>query len=223
MLQPAGYRPAQAFVRAGVRTGNAEFGIRNLGTGMSVSGDCGFGGAVCLGVCPALRLWRGVLPWFAFGLCVPVAGLPSRRALGIAFLSWVCPLARAWHCGSGGAVCPRFMSSLVVLLQRFALGSCPVFAALAGRFSSVHVRHSRLWWGGLSRVMSGLAVLLRRFAIGSRLSFSSSRKKRRLAIRSVPIPPGRDRHSRVLDAPVRLSALVGSLRACTFLCGDPDG
>ena len=37
------------------------------------------------------------------------------------------------------------------------------------------------------------------FCLGSRLSFSSLRKKRRLAIACVPVPPGRDRHSRVLQ------------------------
>ena len=43
--------PAQAFVRAGKRRGkmrNSEFGMRNRGRGMSVSGDCGSVGAVDL-------------------------------------------------------------------------------------------------------------------------------------------------------------------------------
>ena len=34
---------------------------------------------------------------------------------------------------------------------------------------------------------------------------------------------GRDRHSCVLVALVRLSTLAGSLRVCSFICGDPDG
>ena len=34
---------------------------------------------------------------------------------------------------------------------------------------------------------------------------------------------GRDRHSCVLESMVRLSGFVGSLRACAFLYGDPDG
>ena len=34
---------------------------------------------------------------------------------------------------------------------------------------------------------------------------------------------GRDRRSRVLESMVRLSDFVGSLRACAFLYGDPDG
>ena len=34
---------------------------------------------------------------------------------------------------------------------------------------------------------------------------------------------GRDRHSCVLAALVRISTLAGSLRVCSFICGDPDG
>ena len=34
---------------------------------------------------------------------------------------------------------------------------------------------------------------------------------------------GRDRHSCVLVALVRLSTLAGSLRVCSFICGDLDG
>ena len=34
---------------------------------------------------------------------------------------------------------------------------------------------------------------------------------------------GRDRHSCVLAALVRLSTLAGSLRVCSFICADPDG
>ena len=82
----------------------------------------------------------------------------------------------------------------------------------------------------------GLAVLLRRFAVGLRMAlrfccgglpsvcawlcdsvgtsgvrftpvfFPLSGKKRRLAMPCVPIPPGRDRHSRVLGVSVWLSA-----------------
>ena len=72
------------------------------------------------------------------------------------------------------------------------------------------------------RFASVLAALSRCFAFGSRLLFVS-RQTGRLAIACVPIPPGRDRHSCVLAVLVRLSAFVGSLRACTFLCGDLDG
>ena len=53
--------------------------------------------------------------------------------------------------------------------------------------------------------------------------FPLSGKKRRLAVSCVPVPPGRDRHSRVFVVSVRLSALAGSFRVCTFLYGDPDG
>ena len=34
---------------------------------------------------------------------------------------------------------------------------------------------------------------------------------------------GRDRHSCVLESSVRLSGFLGSLRACAFFYGDPDG
>ena len=168
MLQPAGYRPAQAFVRAGVRTGNAEFGIRNLGTGMSVSGDCGFGGAVCLGVCPALRLWRGVLPWFAFGLCVPVVALPSvrarhrvpvaalpSRAPGIAFLSQLRPRFAFGLCVSVGALCLGSRSVFAFLSQL-----CPLDARLA----------LRLWRGGYVRFAPAVCRTDGGIAFGVRLS-----------------------------------------------------
>ena len=73
------------------------------------------------------------------------------------------------------------------------------------------------------RLMAGLAVLSPRFAIGSRLSFSSLMKKRRLAIACVPVPPGRDRHSHVLQCWRGYLPLAGSLWVCAFLYGDPDG
>ena len=87
------------------------------------------------------------------------------------------------------------------------------------------------------RLMAGLAVLSRRFAsahgwpcgsvaafcLGSRLSFSSLRKKRRLAIACVPVPPGRDRHSHVLQCWRGYLPLAGSLWGCAFICGDLDG
>ena len=98
--------PAQAIVRAGERRGN----------GGGTAGRCG--------IVALARGWPcgsgGALPWFAFGLCVPVAALPSR-AVGLAFLSRLCP-SRVWHRVSVAALPSR------------ASG----FAVLAGRFSSVH-------------------------------------------------------------------------------------
>ena len=88
------------------------------------------------------------------------------------------------------------------------------------------------------RSMPELAVLLGRFALGAGLAlrlyrgvlpsftpvfFPLSGKKRRLAMRCVSIPLGRDRHSCALAALVRLSGTSGSLRACAFLYGDLDG
>ena len=129
--------------------------------------------------------------------------------------------------------CPR---------ARLALRFCRGFALIRVRsLRSCRGAYPRFTFGGafLSRLCpraSGFAFLSQRFALahgwyrvpvaalilGSRLLFVL-RQTGRLAIRSVPIPPGRDRHSRVLDASVRLSDLAGSLRVWMFLCGDPDG
>ena len=110
-------------------------------------------------------------------------------------------------CGFGAVVCPRRAVGLAVLLRRFP------------------------------RRAVGIVTLSRQFALGARLAmrfycsvlpqftpvfFPLSGKKRRLAIGSVSIPPGRDRHSCVLAALARLSSSVGSLRVWTFLAGDPD-
>ena len=70
--------------------------------------------------------------------------------------------------------------------------------------------------------MPSFAFLSRRFAFGSRLLFVL-RQTGRLAVCSVPVPPGRDRHSCVLAVSVRLSAFVGLLRVWPFLYGDLDG
>ena len=74
-----------------------------------------------------------------------------------------------WRRGSVAAFCHRLMAG---------------FAFLSPRFASAHVR---------------LCVPVAALCLGSRLSFSSLRKKRRLAVCSVSVPPGRDRHSRVLQ------------------------
>ena len=83
-------------------------------------------------------------------------------------------------------------------------------------------RHCRL--SGLSSGAGRVReCALRGLCLGSRLLFDALRQTGRLAVSCVPVPPGRDRHSRVLVVSVRLSALAGSLRVCTFLYGDPDG
>ena len=105
------------------------------------------------------------------------------------------------------------LRGLAFLSRRFAIGSWLALrfcrgvlprpmaglAVLSRRFASVHARLCVPVAALCHRLMAGLAVLSPRFAIGSRLSFSSLRKKRRLAVCSVSVPPGRDRHSRVLQ------------------------
>ncbi len=82
----------------------------------------------------------------------------------------------------------------------------------------------RLWHGVFCAwCVFGLRGSVAVFALGSRLLFAAWRQTGWLAISCVSIPPGRDRHSRVLAALARLSALAGSLRVWPFLAGDPDG
>ena len=95
------------------------------------------------------------------------------------------------------------------------------------------------WWGGLPST-HGLRLWLYcralplvygwqlRFCCGvcprfTPVFFPLSGKKRRLAVACVSIPPGRDRHSRVLVMLARLSVMTGSLRVWTFFYGDLDG
>ena len=54
------------------------------------------------------------------------------------------------------------------------------------------------------------------------VSFPLSGKERRLAGCCVPIPPWVGIAISAFSYVVRLSDLFGSLRACAFLCGDPD-
>ena len=75
--------------------------------------------------------------------------------------------------------------------------------------------------GACPRFTPGDAVLLSRFVLRSRLLFVL-RQTGRLAVSCVSIPPGRDRHSRVL------AVLFGYLPlwvhfGFAFLCGNPDG
>ena len=150
--------PAQAFVRAGERRGNAEFGMRTRRG----------------------RLIRAVRMFCARRVCfygsAGVVALDVRQSLR--FCSGRLRLASGRICGSVAAVC------------------------------SARVRP----YGFVAA-----------FCLGSRLLFDALRQTGRLAVSCVPVPPGRDRHSRVLVVSVRLSALAGSFRACAFLYGDPDG
>ena len=141
-------------------------------------------------------------------LCVPVAALCHRLMAGLAVLSRRFASAHGWPCGSVAAFC---------------LGSRPTLRSCRGALPSAHGWPCGSVAAFYPRLMAGLAVLSPRFAIGSRLSFSSLRKKRRLAIACVPVPPGRDRHSRILQCRRGYLPLAGSLWVCAFLYGDPDG
>ena len=59
--------------------------------------------------------------------------------------------------------------------------------------------------------------------VRSRLLFAAWRQTGRLAGCSVPVPPWVVIAIRAFSRVIRLSGLVSSLRACTFLYGDPDG
>ena len=102
----------------------------------------------------------------------------------------------------------RSVCGIALLSQRFDFGLRPALRFCCSVFFSAYAR----------LCVSGAASCLR-----SRLLFAAWRQTGRLAVSCVSIPPGRDRHSCVLAALARLSALEGSLRACTFLCGDLDG
>ena len=152
----------------------------------------------------------------------------SRRRLGV--FSYVSELyagerLRLAGYSSGTGVCARGGCSarlcvpVAALCHRLMAG----LAVLSRRFASAHGWPCGSVAAFYPRLMAGFAVLSRRFAIGSRLSFSSLRKKRRLAIACVPVPPGRDRHSHVLQCWRGYLPLAGSLWGCAFLYGDPDG
>ena len=91
-------------------------------------------------------------------------------------------------------------SGVAALSPRFAIGSRPTLRSCRRVLPSAHGWLCVPVAAFCHRLTPGFAFLSPRFAIGSRLSFSSLRKKRRLAIACVPVPPGRDRHSRVLAA-----------------------
>ena len=194
--------PAQAFVRAGERRGNAEFGMRTRRG----------------------RLIRAVRMFCARRVCfygsAGVVALDVRQSLR--FCSGRLRLASGRICGSVGRrlVCVRICGSagVVALDVRQSLRFC------SGRLRLMCVRSC----GSAGAVVCAWrafasAALSRPLPRFTPVFFPLSGKKRRLAVSCVPVPPGRDRHSRVLVVSVRLSALAGSFRVCTFLYGDLDG
>ena len=92
-------------------------------------------------------------------------------------------------------------------------------------------------WNVLRSVRARFEVLARRLVfdlcpacvsigmscVRSRLLFDALRQAERLAGGCVSIPPWVEIAGSAFSMAVRLSDLVGSLRACAFLCGDPDG
>ena len=76
-----------------------------------------------------------------------------------------------------------------------------------------------------ARVLVGgtFAFLLRRLTFDHACLFSLSGKKKRLALRHVPIPRGSESPVVRSHSFVRLSSFAGLLLACAFLAGDSDG
>ena len=95
----------------------------------------------------------------------------------------------------------------------------------------------RFCWNVLRSVRARFEVLARRLVfdlcpacvsigmscVRSRLLFAAWRQTGRLAGGCVSIPPWVEIAGSAFSMAVRLSGFVGSLRACAFLYGDPDG
>ena len=123
-----------------------------------------------------------------------------------------------------------------------APAKCCVWPVIAPAEASVRagvgLRGVRFCWDVLRSVHACHAVLLECLAFGSRLpcgsvgmsgvrftpvSFPLSGKERRLAVCSVPIPPGRDRHSCVLAASFGYRALWVHFGFARFFVAIPTG
>ena len=113
--------------------------------------------------------------------------------------------------GAGGSVgmsCVRF--ALVLRFWRGVLcSSCACHTFSIGMSLALDLR--------LSCGSLGMSY------VRSRLLFAAWRQTERLAGGCVSIPPWGEIAGSAFSMAVRLSGVAGSLRACTFLCGDPDG
>ena len=117
------------------------------------------------------------------------------------------------------------------MLRFYSAGSRSPFArsrdvgAVIGRGGNAELvcAAMRFCCGVLHLVHVRYTVLLWRFVFDHACCLPPVRQTGRLAGCCVSIPPGRDRHSRVLVMLARLSAFVGSLRVWTFFYGDLDG
>ncbi len=121
-----------------------------------------------IGLCSALRFCCGALPSVYARPCGSVAVFCLRFTPGLAVLLRCFVIGFARHHGSVAALCHRFTPGLAVLLRCFVIGLRSALWFCCGVLPSVHAC--------LFHVV----------------------KKRRLAMCSVPIPQGRDRHSGVL-------------------------
>ena len=126
--------------------------------------------------------------------------------------------------GAGGSVgmsCVRF--ALVLRFWRGVL--CSIYARrafLLECFAFIHACFVVL----ARRLVFDLCpacVSIGMSCVRSRLLFAAWRQTGRLAGGCVPIPPWVEIAGSAFSMAVRLSGFVGSLRACAFLYGDPDG
>ena len=161
-------------------------------------------------------------------------GLPLRLCRGD--LPRRVPSVMQFCCGA----CLRFTPAVCLLTNRTACGMLRFYSA-GSRSPFVRSRGvgAVIGRGGNAElVCAAMRFLSPRLAFGLRLSsrlycgvlssvhaclFSFVRKKETACDALRFYSAGRDRHSCVLVMLARLSAFVGSLRVCAFLCGDLDG
>ena len=124
---------------------------------------------------------------------------------------------RRLHCGwPGGSGCTSL--SFPALRRNCACPRGSIAAFVLGLRPAL-----RFWRGHCVRSAPVLAALSRRLPSVHACLFSLVRKKETACGMLRSCSAGRDRHSCVLAVSVRLSAMAGSLRVCTFLYGDLDG
>ena len=152
----------------------------------------------------------------------------------VAFCTWFTSGIRFYCgvlCSITPAVCLLTNRTACGMLRFYSAGSRSPFArsrdvgAVIGRGGNAELVCAvmRFCCGVLCLVYARYAVPLRRFVFDHACCLPPVRQTGRLAGCCVSIPPGRDRHSRVLVMLARLSALAGSLRVWTFFYGDLDG
>ena len=126
--------------------------------------------------------------------------------------------------GAGGSVgmsCVRF--ALVLRFWRGVL--CSIYARRAFPFECFAFIHACFVVLARRLVfdLCPACVSIGMSCVRSRLLFDALRQAERLAGGCVSIPPWVGIAGSAFSMAVRLSGFVGSLRACAFLYGDPDG